>query len=149
MQCFPNQVGHDLGFRFCLRMLVGYYCFDQVQLIMDNEGFYETCICGRTFYLPCALTIHLRTCSKSKKRLSRALDKAKEKWMSRKRMRLEGSGRTQQMGMELHSLTPKISGSQSQQADADNVTGITETTNHNMGDSQAVNDIEVNNIHDI
>lgn len=50
--------------------------------------FYEICPCGRTFVQPGALNYHKRSCSYTKKRLSQALEKAKEAWTSRKRMRL-------------------------------------------------------------
>ena len=44
-----------------------------------------TCACGRAFTLQNAFTNHSRTCPRSKKRLSAALESAKEKWTVRKR----------------------------------------------------------------
>jgi hypothetical protein len=49
---------------------------------------FQTCLCGRSFSVPSAFTNHSRTCGKTKKRLSCALEKAKEKWTLRKRQRL-------------------------------------------------------------
>jgi len=51
------------------------------------KPFSEICLCGRSFAQLFALANHRRTCQKSKKRLSAALDKAKEAWTSRKRAR--------------------------------------------------------------
>lgn len=51
-----------------------------------------TCVCGRAFFQPGALKTHQRSCSKRKKWLAGALDKAKELWMSRKRACIENSG---------------------------------------------------------
>jgi hypothetical protein len=45
------------------------------------------CPCGRAFQQDSALTKHQRTCLKTKKRLSSALEKAKEVWKSKKRRR--------------------------------------------------------------
>lgn len=47
-----------------------------------------TCLCGRSFTQPSALSKHKRACPKSKKRLSGALGKAKQLWVGRKRQRL-------------------------------------------------------------
>jgi|ERR1700722_2734703 len=49
----------------------------------------QTCICGRTFSLQQAYTYHKRSCQKTKKRLSTALEKAKEAWMVRKRRKTD------------------------------------------------------------
>ena len=49
----------------------------------------QVCVCGRTFSVPQAYTFHKRSCQKAKKRLSTALDKAKEVWQSKKRRRME------------------------------------------------------------
>jgi hypothetical protein len=46
------------------------------------------CVCGRTFLQPGPLKKHLNSCSKSKKRLSSALVKAREVWTSRKKIRV-------------------------------------------------------------
>jgi hypothetical protein len=60
---------------------------------MDSDtSFCEICVCGRSFHSPGALKGHKRSCSKSKKRLSGALQKAKDNWVSRKRIRIEASG---------------------------------------------------------
>lgn len=55
----------------------------------DPPSFCETCTCGRAFYFPGALKNHKRSCSKRKKRLAGALEKAKDLWTSRKKSRLE------------------------------------------------------------
>lgn len=49
----------------------------------------ETCLCGRSFSHTSALSHHIRSCQKTKKRLSGALDKAKEVWSGKKRRRLD------------------------------------------------------------
>ena len=49
----------------------------------------QVCVCGRTFSLPQAYTFHQRSCSKTKKRLSSALDKAQEVWRSKRRQKME------------------------------------------------------------
>jgi hypothetical protein len=54
-----------------------------------------TCLCGKTFYQLGAFNCHKRTCHKTKKRLAGALAKAKEVWISRKRMRMEDSAVSQ------------------------------------------------------
>ncbi|KAH7919882.1 hypothetical protein BV22DRAFT_1022211, partial [Leucogyrophana mollusca] len=51
-----------------------------------------TCICGRTFFQLNAFSMHERTCTRTKKRLSGALAKAKELWSSRKRQRTLAMG---------------------------------------------------------
>lgn len=48
----------------------------------------ESCVCGRSFTQPNALTNHTRSCQNAKKRLSSALDHAKKKWTVRKRQRI-------------------------------------------------------------
>lgn len=47
------------------------------------------CLCGRSFMQPNAFSKHTRTCQKSKKRLSSALEQAKQTWPGRKRRRLD------------------------------------------------------------
>jgi len=49
----------------------------------------QACICGRTFSVPQAYTFHKRSCQKTKKWLSSALDKAKEVWQSMKCQKME------------------------------------------------------------
>jgi len=49
----------------------------------------QTCPCGRTFSLPQAYTCHKRSCEKTKKRLSGALEKAKKVWRAKKRQKLD------------------------------------------------------------
>jgi hypothetical protein len=49
----------------------------------------QACICGRVFSVPQAFSCHKRSCPKSKKRLSSALERAKEVWQSRKRRKAE------------------------------------------------------------
>ncbi|KAH7913386.1 hypothetical protein BJ138DRAFT_1099475, partial [Hygrophoropsis aurantiaca] len=48
----------------------------------------QKCHCGRSFAQENAFTNHVRTCSKTKRRISQALTKAKELWSSRKRRKL-------------------------------------------------------------
>jgi len=52
---------------------------------MDQLGL---CQCGRSFTQPSALVKHRRTCQKSKKHISSALDRAKLAWTVKKRRRL-------------------------------------------------------------
>ena len=49
----------------------------------------QVCVCGRTFSVPQAYTFHKRSCQKTKKRFSSALDKAQEVWRSKKRRKME------------------------------------------------------------
>jgi hypothetical protein len=49
----------------------------------------QVCVCSRTFSVPQAYTFHKRSCQKTRKRLSSALDKAKEVWQSKKRQKME------------------------------------------------------------
>jgi hypothetical protein len=49
----------------------------------------QSCICGRTFSVPQAYTCHKRSCQKTKKRFSSALEKAKEVWQVKKRRKME------------------------------------------------------------
>jgi hypothetical protein len=49
----------------------------------------QVCVCGRTFSVLQAYTFHKRSCQKTKKRLSSALDKAKEVWKSKKHRKME------------------------------------------------------------
>jgi len=57
-----------------------------------DSGFFQACICGRTFSHHNAYNYHLRTCKSGKKRLSGALAKARDAFSSRKKRRLEESG---------------------------------------------------------
>ncbi|KAI0057935.1 hypothetical protein BV25DRAFT_1872245 [Artomyces pyxidatus] len=52
-----------------------------------REAYCAFCVCGRSFSLPSALTLHQKSCSSSKKRLSGALEKAREVWIARKKAR--------------------------------------------------------------
>jgi hypothetical protein len=57
---------------------------------MDQPpAWYQMCVCGRNFSVPQAYTFHKRSCQQTKKRLSGALDKAKEVWHSKKRRTTE------------------------------------------------------------
>ena len=47
------------------------------------------CVCGRTFSVPQAYSCHKHSCQKTKKRLSGALEKAKEAWQVKKRRKVE------------------------------------------------------------
>jgi hypothetical protein len=76
-----------------------------------QTSFIEVCVCGRSFCTPGAMKKHLRACTKSKKRLSGALDKAKDLWRTRKRRRLAGDGpgpELGQLGPEMLGVGPKI-----------------------------------------
>ena len=70
---------------------------------MENQQFIAPtsseylCPCGRSFYQDSALTKHQRTCSKTKKRLSSALEKAKEVWRGKKRRRMSIHGSTEDL----------------------------------------------------
>lgn len=59
---------------------------DQVIMFEANTLF---CLCGRSFTLEYAHSNHQRQCKKTKKRLSSALEKAKEIWNTKKRRRIE------------------------------------------------------------
>jgi hypothetical protein len=64
----------------------------------------QLCVCGRSFLQLGALNYHKRTCAKTKKRFSSALEKAKESWSAKKRRRLipegaEASGGTATMSV--------------------------------------------------
>jgi hypothetical protein len=65
-----------------------------------NEGLHA-CVCGRQFLQPGPLKKHQGACTKSKKRLSSALEKAKQVWTHRKRRRLNAGETTAQLGEEL------------------------------------------------
>jgi hypothetical protein len=54
-----------------------------------NDSEIVICICGRSFSQAMALTNHKRSCKSSNKRLSSALDKARQLWAGRKRRRLD------------------------------------------------------------
>lgn len=49
----------------------------------------QSCLCGRVFSVPQAYTYHKRSCQKTKKRLSGALEKAREVWQAKKRRKTE------------------------------------------------------------
>ena len=53
----------------------------------------QICSCGRSFSVPQAYTCHKRSCTKSKKRLAGALEKAKEVWQAKKRQKVDVSAR--------------------------------------------------------
>lgn len=53
-----------------------------------TSGSDSSCACGRVFAQPSALANHTRSCTKAKKRLSSALDLARQKWTIRKRRRI-------------------------------------------------------------
>ena len=53
-----------------------------------TEQFCQICVCGRSFSRVSDFTKHERGCAKGKKRLSRALSKAKETYQ-RKKMRMD------------------------------------------------------------
>ena len=53
----------------------------------------QTCLCGRTLLTPRAYTCHTRSCPKTKKRLSSALEKAKEIFQANKRRKMEDAAR--------------------------------------------------------
>ena len=59
--------------------------FQRACTISSMTSFAEICVCGRSFSHIFAWSNHRRTCQQSKKRLSGALDKAKEVWKSRKK----------------------------------------------------------------
>jgi hypothetical protein len=56
----------------------------------------QACICGRVFSVPQAYTFHKRSCQKTKKRLSCALEKAKEVWQAKKRRKTEEATRIEE-----------------------------------------------------
>jgi hypothetical protein len=48
----------------------------------------ESCLCGRTFHQASAFTNHKRKCLRSRKQLTGALEKAKQVWSEKKKIRL-------------------------------------------------------------
>jgi hypothetical protein len=52
-------------------------------------AWFQTCDCGRTFSLPQAYTYHKRSCQRTKKRLSGALERARGVWKAKKRQKTE------------------------------------------------------------
>ena len=56
-----------------------------------NPAWFQACVCGRTFATPQAFSYHRRSCLKAKKRLSDALDKAREVLRTRKRRKIDPS----------------------------------------------------------
>ena len=52
-------------------------------------AWYYACVCSHTFSVLQAYTFHKHSCQKTKKRLSNALDKAKEVWQSKKHRKME------------------------------------------------------------
>jgi len=76
----------------------------------EGHGFCETCVCGRTFSQPGALSYHKRSCSKSKKRFSDALAKAKEVWNDRKRRRVEGPAKESRYSPPQQALDLQVAG---------------------------------------
>ena len=57
----------------------------------DGSGYTEICVCGRAFFKQSAYTNHKRSCRKSQKYLTSALDKAKQRWYEKKKQRLLSS----------------------------------------------------------
>ena len=57
---------------------------------LDSNGAndWQLCACGRTFAQPSASNNHKCTCPKTRKRLSSALDGAKERWTGNKRRKV-------------------------------------------------------------
>jgi hypothetical protein len=73
-------------------------------------AFSETCLCGKSFSLPGTYTRHKRNCTKTKKCLAGALEKAKEVWIIRKRRRL-GTSENIQVNESALNLSPQLAGS--------------------------------------
>jgi hypothetical protein len=74
-----------------------------------TAAFSETCLCGKSFSLPGTYTRHERNCTKTKKRLAGALEKAKEVWIIRKRRRL-GTSENIQVNESASNLSPQLAG---------------------------------------
>jgi hypothetical protein len=70
---------------------------------LDNDVL--ICLCSRSFTQQSALSKHQRTCKKSKKRLTSALDKAKEAWAGRKKRKLNNGNPLLLSGPSLPGLT--------------------------------------------
>jgi hypothetical protein len=62
----------------------------------------QACACGRLFSVPQAYTCHKRSCQKTKKRLSCALEKAKEVWQAKKRRKTEERTKSEAVYSECH-----------------------------------------------
>lgn len=65
-----------------------------------------SCSCGRSFLQPGPLKFHQKSCTKSKKRIHGALEKAKDAWVQRKKQQrvddlTEGQGRAGQPSNEV------------------------------------------------
>jgi hypothetical protein len=70
--------------------------------VQDIPNDWQLCACGRTFAQPSASNNHKRTCPKTRKRLSSALNRAKERWSVNKRRKVdvaESSGSANQRFM--------------------------------------------------
>jgi hypothetical protein len=77
---------------------------------MNAESSY-VCHCERTFPTPGACEFHRRTCKTTKRRLSGALAKAKEIWISRKRQRIDA------LQPRVDNLEPPVDASESEQSE--------------------------------
>jgi hypothetical protein len=53
-----------------------------------ESAWFQACVCGRTFTVPQGFFYHQRSCLKEKKRLSDALEKAREVLRARKRRKM-------------------------------------------------------------
>jgi hypothetical protein len=84
---YPGRY-HPEGRRSC-----HYHLSESVMLLSGSHAVHaegsQVCVCGRSFSQSNAFSKHKRSCEKSKKRLSSALEKAKHNWTSKKRRRLE------------------------------------------------------------
>ena len=75
----------------CQHRTIPFLSHSQLYHTMDlpPQAWSETCVCGRIFFAPQAYTYHKGHCPKSKKRLSWALEKAREVWKVNKHYKLE------------------------------------------------------------
>ena len=63
---------------------------------LSFDGPSHVCVCGRSFMQAGPLTFHQRTCRRTKRQFSGALDKAREAWMNRKKRRVESAAELEQ-----------------------------------------------------
>ena len=87
-------------YKTCIRGDIGYttvlpihfsQCSPSVMNSPKCEAWFRTCVCGRVFSTPQAISYHQRSCQKTRKRLSVALAKAGEAWRAKKRQKTDGT----------------------------------------------------------
>jgi hypothetical protein len=83
---------------------------ESVPMDLPPQAWSQTCPCGRSFSLPQAYTYHKRSCEKTKKRLSGALEKAKKVWQAKKRQKLDKLAANEALANSSNTNTIPVSG---------------------------------------